>query len=266
MAISANYLAQRYWIVLGFLTVAASTCFGATPNEDTIALRFRVFRIGKGDWNDIRVTLKEDVSQPVVFRKNRRSGPIDYRGARSLVFFRQRPQLPKVGGLSQASHHVLSRVSITLKIRDALIFFVAAPNEARWLVYPTDDSLECFPAGSLRIGNFSGFDLIGKIGDKTARFPQGISPAYPHQRNGDTGIPVMFVLYTAEGPKSVFQKKLQYTARQRVLLLFEPPRHPDSSRLVVKRVVQLIPATPEEPFVSKNQDLHYIKKGPTRHN
>lgn len=232
------------------LLFACNTSHAQTPEggvETRASISFSTLQLGKGNFEDIRFFRGENkLSEPLDFRLVQRSGPYSYSGPREMVFVREVPAPTEVDP-EAVTYQPLARVNIPKGWDEVLFFFEElAPgdvdNEGKlpFKVHMMDDSFSAFPVGSLVIFNACGVSLAGKVGRERARFAPGPAEAINFSNTRDGVLTAAFAVETADGPKLVFENRLEFSENYRIILMLAPPRRAGSIRIQVYNIPQFI--------------------------
>lgn len=229
------------------MTVDAQTT--AVDAETRTTISFSTLRVGKGSFEDIRYFSREaKISEPLDFRLVQRSGPYSYSGPREMVFVKELPA-PNEGNPEGVTYQTLARANIPKGWDEVLFFFEELdPDEADrngglpYKVHMMDDSLSAFPVGSLVVFNACGAKLVGQVGGERARFNEGPAKAIDFSKIEGGALTTAFAVETADGPKLVFENRLEFSENYRVILMLAPPRRTGSIRIQVYNIPQFVEA------------------------
>lgn len=233
------------WLRLLLATLFAAVPAGAQTGNppDLIDVVFRVFRTGRGDFDDIRFLNPAGQSAILEFNVTIRSDDYRYRGNNPIVFFREE-EVDGGGGPPAVLRTPVATARIPEGVDEALIIFVANPrrtddsNAPEFSAFVMDDSLQAFPPDSLVVFNATGAHLFGRVGGRDTRFPVGPSDPFDLNRFARGRYPVAFAVQSEEGPRMVFEKELGYSLGNRVILLLQPPRIPGTFRIQARSIQQ----------------------------
>lgn len=133
-------------------------------------------------------------------------------------------------------------VTIPANVQEAILVFAPSPTNspAEFSITVIAADAEDFPKNSLRVLNKTGVRLAGKVGQENLYFENDISKPLDFRDYFDGGIPVAFLVETEEGPKFVFEKKLEYAANRRVILLLQPPLRKGSYKIQVTNLIEVV--------------------------
>jgi len=243
MVIRKRHLTAAAALLLA--TPGASGAAEATPETGPARLDFATLKIGREEFEGIRYAPSpEAASEPLDFRLVQRSGPYPYRGPREIVFFRERPAAtPEAPDAVERTP--VARTTVPREWRRALFFFDRIEGEADrknrlpYRVHAMDDSLEAFPRESVVAFNATGRTLHGRLGDRRLKLPPGPSEAIPFGA-ADGGLPAGFAVKTPDGPRVVFEHRLDFSGAYRIILMLAPPRREQSIRISVYHIPQYI--------------------------
>lgn len=221
--------------------------------ETRTSISFSTLRVGEGSFGDIRYFSSEaEISEPLDFRLVQRSGPYSYSGPREMVFVREVPA-PNAGNPEGFTYQPLARINIPKGWNEVLFFFEELEPDAAarngglpYKVHMMDDSLSAFPVGSIVVFNACGARLAGKVGDKRARFNEGPAEAIDFSKAKNGALTTAFAVETADGPKLVFENRLEFSENYRVILMLAPPRRTGSIRIQVYNIPQFVEAIPSD--------------------
>ena len=234
--------AVRYLLVYTFLTLIISPVGQAqAPEESTRDIQFWAYRVGSGNWSEIRFDARPeevDTLSPGKFMKGRVH---EYEGPASLVFFREQPD-PLPNDPANIKKIPIAQTVIPNGISKAILILTAAADDSgrEFNVHFIDANPSSFPSNTIRVFNATGVRLAGKVGTENKYFNPGVSPPFSLDPFLNKGIPVAFLVETNEGPKFVFEKDLEYAENRRVILLLEPPRRRGSYKIQATNLIERV--------------------------
>lgn len=177
------------------------------------------------------------VSAPVL----RRSALLEARSADTPVILALKQADPATGA---TVYRPVAQVAWPAGAPDRALVFVATDATGAVRATAIDDSLKTFPAGTLRVINFSGETLLGRLGGFEGDIPPGPRPAVPYpdvdSPAGTTGRFRVGIARRDEdgGAKLVFNGWTEAWPNGRTLLLIRP----EGTRLQVRTIVETLPA------------------------
>ena len=209
--------------------------------EPTRTLSFWAYRVGNGNWSDIRFKAQPEEIDTLSLGKFMKNRVHEYEGSPQLIFFREEPD-PTPINPNHLQQIPVAETTIPARVAEAILIFRPATKDsgAEFSVYFVNADLASFPVNSVRVFNATGARLAGKVGDQNKYFDPGISEAFSLTQFFDEGIPVAFLVETSEGPKFVFEKDLEYAENRRVILLLEPPRRKGSYKIQATNLIERV--------------------------
>lgn len=219
--------------------------YSQTEDAQTISVAFSTLKVGSGNFEGIRYfEAPDDVSSPLDFRLVQRSGPYEYRGPSEITFFETIPA-PSEADPEAVVNKPLARTSIPRGLTNVLLFFEKLSEEDRtgnenlpYRIHIMDDSLAGFPENSLVVFNACGPALMGSVGKERKRFEYGPASPIDYGSVRAGSFATAFAVETADGPKLVFENRLELSKGYRVILMLAPPRRQGSIRIQVYSVPQ----------------------------
>jgi hypothetical protein len=207
----------------------------------TRSLGFWAYRTGEANWSNIRFEISNGEVATLSLGKFIKSRVHEYEGPNQLVFFREIPD-PAPQDPARIKRMPIGGVTIPANVQEAILIFAPSPTNTSTefsITFIAADAEE-FPTNSLRVLNKTGVRLPGKVGQENLYFENGISKPFDFRDYFDGGIPVAFLVETEEGPKFVFEKKLEYAPSRRVILLLQPPLRKGSYKIQVTNLIEVV--------------------------
>ena len=224
-------------IVLGFGWQA----FAQPSSSTSRSLSFWAYRTGEADWSNIRFEISKGEVATLSLGKFIKSRVHEYEGPNQLVFFREIPE-PIPQDPTRIKRKPVGIIQIPANIEEAVLIFAPSPSNpsAEFAITFISADAEDFPSNSIRVLNKTGARLVGKVGQENLFFENGVSKPFDFGDYFDGGIPVAFLVETDEGPKFVFEKKLEYAANRRVILLLQPPKRKGSYKIQATNLIEVL--------------------------
>lgn len=174
------------------------------------------------------------------FRRIQRSEPVEYSGTNPIPFFREVPA-PTMDDPDAVRRVPVGSFQVPEGWREILLFFEYEPKKAapmEFQLYGMDDSLRAFPEDTMVTFNASGVPLIARLGEDDMAIRDNANPPISYRRFLNSEFPVGFAAETGDGPKFVFENKMDFSPNERVILMLAPPRREGSIRLNVYSIHQ----------------------------
>ncbi|NBB77933.1 MAG: hypothetical protein GVY36_00550 [Verrucomicrobia bacterium] len=222
-----------------------------TEDAETISVIFSTLKVGSGSFEGIRYFESQDkVSSPLDFRLVQRSGPYEYRGPREITFFETIPA-PSAADPEAVVNKPLARTSIPRGLTNVLLFFEKLSRKDQndgeslpYRIHIMDDSMAGFPENSVVVFNACGPKLVGSVGKERRRFEYGPANPIDYGRVKTGSFSTAFAVETSDGPKLVFENRLELSKGYRVILMLAPPRRQGSIRIEVYSIPQPVDSQP----------------------
>ncbi|MCZ6672082.1 MAG: hypothetical protein O7C75_04005 [Verrucomicrobia bacterium] len=228
-------------LLLGLISCASWQAWAQDPAETRRSISFWAYRVGNGNWSDIRFEASTGEVDTLSLGKFMKGRIHEYQGPAQLLFFREQPD-PTPEDPDRMVRIPIAQTQIPSGVKEAILIFTPVPKNstAEFSVYFVDADPSYFPSNSLRVFNATGVRLAGKVGKENRYFNPGISTPFSLTSFLEEGIPVAFMVETKEGPKFVFEKDLEYAANRRIILLLEPPRRKGSYKIQATNLIEVI--------------------------
>ncbi len=214
-----------------------------TAESGFVSLQLSFLKIGNGSFEGIKVETQPGEVTELSLSRTRISEPIDYSGPNPIIFFREIPA-PTLDDPNAVRREPLAQYLAPTTVKEGLLFFrEKQPTSTEpWLyeVYGMDFSLKAFPEDSLVTVNSTNFKLIGRLGKEGVSINEGANSAISYKQFIKDQFPVGFALETADGPKILFEKNMEFTENYRIILVLAPPRREGSIRLQVYSIPDLL--------------------------
>ena len=219
---------------------------------DSISTSFRVLQLGNLSMTELHFQgIGEEITQ-LYLNRITKSPLYLYEGENPITFFKPATD-PQTGIVSKKE---LLKVYIPDHVHSPLIFVQKNPasmnNNGLYTTYVVDEALERFPVRTIIAVNSTGQPLLAKIGRQTLQLGTGASPpisVIDSSRSAQL-TEIELGLYSDDGLKLIFSRKLRFEPTQRSLLVIAPPRQPGSIQVLVYRVSENLP---EQNFLSITQ-------------
>ena len=240
MAYPKQSLSKRiYWLItaiMAFITINVSA-------RDYLSTSFRVLQLGKLPMSELHFqSLGGDITQ-LYFNRIAKSPFYHYEGENPIAFFEPITD-PQTGIVSK---NQLLTVYVPSHVHSPLIFVQknspSINNDGLYTSYMVDEAVESFPARTLIAVNTTGQPLLAKIGRQSLQLSTGVSPPIS-VIDGTASAQLAEIelgIYTDDGFKLIFSRKLLFKPNQRCLLVIAPPRQPGSIQALVYRVSDNLP-------------------------
>ena len=213
----------------------------AQPATTHSSFRFWAYRTGDANWSDIRFESKPGDTETLSLGKFMKGRTHEYQGPRLLTFFRE-TSAAVTQGSSKWVRKPIASIRIPSGAKEAILIFTPVTDTAgvEFSITIIETDQKEYPPNSLRILNQTGTRLAGKVGASSQYFNAGISKAFDFSNYHSNGIPVAFMIETEEGPKFVFEKRLDYALNRRAILLLQPPKRKGSYKLQVTNLIEQV--------------------------
>ncbi len=236
----------RSFVSTGLLLAFAATC---------AAKEFSVLAIGDSQWAGI--SFLRSATDPVLLdlSPHRRSKAQQATGS-MLVFIRQRidpetglPVPPPKSSTPEPKPPVpVARVTLPADMPTVVLMFMPRTTPGadgiEFDVVPIDDSLEAFPADTLRVLNLTPVSLHAHIGERQVEIKPGLSPALSllEVRKPEATVVPFALSVSQAGAKlrTLYRGPIEAHANSRTLVTVHPPGTPDSRKMRVSIVLQTV--------------------------
>jgi hypothetical protein len=228
-----------------YLICSFLICVSAQGQEaPNIQIEFKVFGIGKDDYNGLYYKNKLEFIELDFERTRRSSETYAYTGPADLKFYVKNPDHQPADPESLPYIHINS-CEVDPSVDYALIMFNAdsanrevADLNRKFQTFALNDSPAYFKGNHVTVFNATRVALIGNIDNSLVRITPGISQAIELNASGKGGTSnVAFALETEDGVRLVMSNDFKFSSSQRVILILQPPRKKGSMRLSARMLV-----------------------------
>jgi hypothetical protein len=244
----------RLFATLVITAIAITSQLSGNDFENIISLDFRVFGVGHDDFKELYFHNGKSF-EPLNFKRTSRSEKTySYRGPPTFGIYVKNPSYTQ-GNENEKPYNEVATRRLEGEFPTGLIVLAANPNnrdvathERSYKVFISDDSRDAFTRNSVIFINVTGVHLYGKVGETNLNLPVGNSApiSYSKYANKDKGIPITFAFKSKNGPRLVLSNDIRLAANRRVVLILEPPRRKNSTRVEIRMLSEAIyPASDE---------------------
>ena len=219
-----------------------------------VTLDFRIFGTGPDDFKGLFFFNGKTYEELSFNRTSRSTTTYHYQGKPILDLYLQNPnftaeQLGEPQYIQAGSTNIPDNVSTSIVIIAAeLQNRNVARAQRRYQAFVMNDAKETFGVNAVCILNTTRVQLYGKVGEHTLSLASGESQQFDYTRYSGTekGIPILFAFKTKNGPRLVMSNNIRLAKNRRVILILQPPRHPNSTRIETRTLSEAIyPKKPE---------------------
>ena len=222
--------------------------------ENIVSLDFRVFGVGHDDFKELYFYNGKAFEALNFKRTSRSEKTYSYRGSSKFGIYIKNPNY-EFGNDNEPPYNEVASGGLDEGFSTGLIVLAANPNnrdvasqERSYKVFIIDDSKEAFTRNSVIFINVTGVHLYGKVGETNLNLPIGHSTpiSYSEYANKDKGIPITFAFESKKGPRLVLSNDIRLASNRRVVLILEPPKRKNSTRIDIRMLSEAIyPVTDE---------------------
>jgi hypothetical protein len=174
--------------------------------------------------------------QPIAFNPNAKSPYVYYEGPVALsIYGATADGVPTSQGSARTSPIVVAKATLP-KAPQLLILLGPAPKGGSgYSALAIEDDIARFPAGSLRLLNYSGKVIQFKASGRATEMNKGVSAPITIATAGKPTVPFAFELYASEssGVEKAYQTQVQLASNQRLNLLLLPSKRADARGVTV---------------------------------
>ena len=238
-------------LIIALFTLVSLQSNAAEPTD--VTLDFRIFGVGSDDFKGLFFFNGQTYEELTFNRTSRSTKTYRYQGKPTLGLYLQNPDF-KAEQPDQPQYIQAGSTNIPNHVSTSVIIIAAeqenrkvARAQRRYQAFVMNDAKETFGINAVAILNTTRVQLYGKVGEETLSLAQGASQQFDYTRYSgkEKGIPVSFAFETKFGPRLVMSNDIRLAKNRRVILILQPPRHQNSTRIETRILSEAI--YPEEP-------------------
>lgn len=238
---------------------------GQSPNPGPagppvqVEIDFTVYGVGSETGRGLHFLAAEGQWRPLLFQSSDRSPRYHYKGPNPIRFGIDTGRIDTHGlPIWETRAEALCP---TTKGRYLFFFWpsrsatsAGAETSVGLNLVVIDDSTRGLPVNHLLFFNATGAELMGVLGKKEIRLPNGLTGPLPVADSFGEDLFIGLVVRYADSFKKVLQNNWRFYPGNRTIMVLIPPRNPNSFRIGAIRLTDYVEENPETDLTRESSD------------